>query len=50
MKAIQTIGFLMFMIGAGGMDSQGAGMLAAGFLALAGLGILFLSARKEMKH
>lgn len=47
-RAMQAAGFVMFMVGAGGMDSQGIKMITAGVIALAGLGILLISARKEM--
>lgn len=42
-KIIGMIGFILLMLGAGGMDSTS--MLAPGILAMVGMGLLLLTAK-----
>lgn len=44
-KITGTVGFAMFMLGAGGMDSTS--MLAPGILAMVGMGLLLLTAKES---
>lgn len=47
MKAIQTVGALMFFIGASGIDS--ANQMIPAVMTLTGLAVMYLTSRHEME-
>lgn len=47
LKFLDVVGFVLFMFGGAGVGSDGAAGVGMAIMALTGLGILYVRARKE---